>query len=188
MRKALLTIAIVFTIAMTSSAMAQTPYFQVYFDQGMQMSAMNCPPEPLMSVMDTLYVVAHNFDMYMSAAEFTITYPSQLFWIDDTVIGDALTIGSSPLGIGIAWTLPINAFGPTVIMTARVFWNCNNCAGVTGDGWPILIEPYPLESSPRAIRWPDEVIIDGVGMTALICPQVPVEESTWGQIKALYQD
>ena len=43
MRKALLTFAIVFTIAMASTAFAQTPYFQLYFDECMQEASADCP-------------------------------------------------------------------------------------------------------------------------------------------------
>ncbi len=187
MKKALLTIAIVFTIAITSSAYAQTPYFQVYFDENLQEAAANCPAGLIGSHIDTLYVVAHNFNMWISAAEFTIDYTPHLMWLGDFPVDTDLKIGDSQTGIAIAWNVPVNAFGAAVLMTATVVWMCNDCAGISGTpGSQIVISAYPGQTDPRAVRWPDNVPFDGIGMTSLICPLVPVQATSWGQIKALY--
>jgi hypothetical protein len=187
MKKALLTIAIVFTIAITSSAYAQTPYFQVYFDENLQEAAANCPAGLIGSHIDTLYVVAHNFNMWISAAEFTIDYTTYLAWLGDFPVGTDLKIGDSQTGIGLAWNIPVNGFGAAVLMTATVAWFCNDCAGISGTpGSEIKLTAYPGQTQPRAVRWPDSIAFEGVGMTSLICPSVPVQETSWGQIKSLY--
>jgi hypothetical protein len=44
----------------------------------------------------------------------------------------------------------------------------------------------PSVVSPRFVRYSDGALIDVIGMTSLVCAQVPVEETSWGKLKALY--
>jgi hypothetical protein len=188
MKKALMTFAIVFSIALAGSAYAQTPNIQIYFDANMTMAAENCPDAPLGSVIDTLYVVGNNFDMWLSAVEFQIIYPPQLTYLSDQY--DTPTfIGRSDQGLTLAWPLPKNAFGPVVLMTATVAWFCNVCydgASIDNRNAPLDVVPNPNQGHLRAVRWPDNALFDLVGMRSLICATTPVEETSWGQIKAMY--
>ena len=190
MRKSLLLIAIVFTSAITGSAFAQ-PNIQIYFDDGLTLGSANCPNAPIGTVMDTLYVVANNFDAWISAVEFQVFYPPQLFFVADN-LDTPLSIGSSPTGISIAWATPKSCFGSTVLAQVLVIWQCNDCVSIVGGvpnpDAPIDIGPNPGQNltAARAVEWPNQTTFDIVGMRSLICATVPVEETTWGQIKALY--
>ena len=184
MRKVLSTFAIVFTIAIASTAVAQTPYFQVYFDQGLQEASADCPG---VGVLDTLYIAAHNFDMWIDAAEFQVDYTTHLTFLGEEALNSTLVIGSSPTGVAIAWQQPQNGFNTLIMMQVYVMWNCSDCVGIGGTpGSHIVVGPWPGKTSPRAVDWETEEDVDGVGMTSLICAQVPLEDGTWGQIKALY--
>ena len=183
MRKVLLTFAIVFTIAMTSAAFAQTPYFQLYFDEGLQEASADCPGP---GVLDTLYIAAHNFDMWISAAEFQVDYPVQLTWLGEVAIGSDLVIGQSFAGVAISYPLPRPCFPSTILMRVTVMWSCDDCVGIPAPGAEVVINEWPGEASPQAVNWQTEVAVDGVGMTSLVCAQVPVEETSWGKIKSLY--
>jgi hypothetical protein len=186
MKKALLIFAIVGTIAIAGTASAQAPMnIQIYFDNTFQEAAANCPDDPPGSVIDTIYVVGHNFDMWLQAAEFMVAYPTQMWWLGDQYDTD-LHIGNTKDGISLAWNLPKNGFGATLLCTATFAWQCQGCGGVTGDGYPLDVVPNPNQGYLRIVRWPDAVAFDVIGMRSYVCPQVPVEETTWGQIKALY--
>jgi hypothetical protein len=187
MRKVLLTFAIVATIAIASSASAQTPYFQVYFDQAMQESSADCPAAPLGTVVDTLYVVAHNFNTWVTATDFMVDYGTHLSWLGEFAIGTTLKLGDSPTGVAITWQSRRNGWGPIPMLQVTVLWQCNDCNGISGTpGAEIVVLPNPGKIAPRVVETGTEQFIYGVGMTSLICALVPVEETTWGQIKSLY--
>lgn len=187
--KNVLVVVIAVAIGLTAvHASAQIPNVSIYFDKTFTETGKNCPVAPPGTVMDSIWVVANNFNMWMNAIEYTIEYPSKVLWVGDAFPPDRLTIGSSPSGVGVSWPLPANAFGALVIQKARFFWMCDQCGPTDFDRnvpWTVL--PYPLQSTVRAVRWPDLVIVPGVGMTSLICPTTPVHETTWGGIKALYE-
>jgi hypothetical protein len=63
---------------------------------------------------------------------------------------------------------------------------CDACAP---ENWnvPISVRPYPGQIFVRAVEWPNLNIVLAVGMTAIICPTSPIQETTWGQVKALYR-
>jgi len=184
MRKVLLTFAIVATIAIASSASAQTPYFQVYFDSAMQESSADCPAAPPGSVIDTLYVVAHNFNAWVQTTDFMVDYGTHLTWLGEFAIGTPLTIGESPTGVAITWQQRRNGWAPIPMLQVTVQWQCDDCVGK--DNSPIIVLPNPGKIAPRVVEAGTDQVIFGVGMTSLICALVPVEETTWGQIKSLY--
>jgi hypothetical protein len=185
MRKVLLTFAIVSMIAMAGAASAQTPYIQVYFDAGFQEASADCPT--VVGTLDTLYIVAHNFNMFIGAAEFMVDYTSHLTPLAEQANGTPLVIGESSTGVAISWPLPQNGFDPFLMMTVTVEWNCTDCAGIGGTpGSELVVQAKPGKTSARAIDYYELTSVDAVGMTSLICAQVPVENTSWGQIKSLY--
>jgi hypothetical protein len=188
MKRILVVVIAVVIGLMAINANAQIPNVQVYFDYNLTETGANCPVAPPGTVLDSCYVVANNFNMWMNAIEYTIDYPPQILWVGDVFPTDRLTIGNSPSGVGVSWPLPGNAFGALVIQKIRFYWMCDNCdpQGPNADA-PISVLPYPLQSTVRAVRWPDLAIVPGVGMTSLICATVPVEETTWGGIKSMYE-
>ena len=101
-----------------------------------------------------------------------------------------LKIGSSPLGIALSWkNAPGVAFTSLRLQEASVAWNCSGC---TDQNITVTVKKHPASDATM----PDYMVraLDfnqnefwGIGMVAVICPTVPVEETTWGGIKAQYQ-
>ena len=197
MRKILSGITVLLVLfILTPIVTAQAPYLQVYFDQGLTETYANCPNSPPGSVIDTIYVVAHNFDAWLNGIEFRIDYPPQMMWLGDQFDPNALHIGNTNQGIGLAWTIPFNAFVPNVVLSAIVLWMCDNC-DTPNMNQVVCFNVYPGSGYLRAVRWPDLELIYGQSGTAVICPAcgawrpcdqlpVPVERTTWGGIKAMY--
>jgi hypothetical protein len=118
-------------------------------------------------------------------------------WERDIVNRDyALALGNTWGGIAIAFTTPLNAFGPAVIMKVGVHWMCDNC-GSANLNVLLCFDVFPSSGYVRAARRPDYEVIHATGGTAIICPAcgqwgscpdllpVPVARGTWGGIKAL---
>jgi hypothetical protein len=179
-------LAVVLTVAFVSmwayAATAQTPHVVVFFDEHWTQTTEVCQGA---GVFDTLFVVAVNFDMWMSAIEYSVDYPPSVNWFAD-VPNTPLNIGNTPGGVASTWSLPQNAFAPLGVMNVVVQWTCDDCSLNQGD--EITVRPHPLTGFIRAARWPDNVLFEGVGLTSLVCPVVPVEEKTWGGVKALYDN
>ena len=173
-------------VVCASAASAQTPNVAIYFDKGLQYQQADCPAAPIGTVFDTLYVVANNFGIWMNGIEFMICYPPQVMPLGDIPPPGALSLGSSAAGIGIVFPTPLEAFTQVIVLTVIFVWMCEGC-GPENQNVPIIVCPYPGQPWVRAVDWPNLNIRVGVGMTALICATVPVQETTWGQIKALYQ-
>jgi hypothetical protein len=72
-------------------------------------------------------------------------------------------------------------------MRIDVTCNCESCDATYNDS-PVTVDPHPSFGVLGITRWPDIVQVPGVGMTSLICSTLPVEQSTWGKVKALYTE
>lgn len=187
MRKVLIiSTALLILVLGASISSAQIPNVQVYFtsDYGTygHTHLDSCPDVP--GGLDSLYVVASNFGMWMSAIEYKVVYPWIFTWLTDNTGG--LDIGASPTGITSAWTFPLNAFFPVSVNKVYFLYNCQKC--YEGTDIPIDVVPHPETGFVRAVRWPDDATVNAIGMRSLICPTIPTEETTWGTIKALYNN
>jgi hypothetical protein len=138
-----------------------------------------------------MYVVAHNWNMWMQSIEYAIDLPPQLAFLGDNVDpATQLSLGDSPLsagGIAVTWTSRGNAFHPLLIEKVGILWLCQGCPV---QNIPVIVVQHPSTDWPngliRALEAGSFAEFGGVGMTSMICPTVPVEETTWGGIKALY--
>ena len=184
--KKVLVVAFAVAIGISAMANAQVGRVQVYFDEGLQFTSWHCPAAPIGSVTQTLYVVAENFGIWMAGIEYQIFYPTQLMFLGDVMVPDAMPLGESPSGIQISFLTPLDAHTKVVVQMVTVLWLCDNC-GPANENAPIIVMPYPGQAWVRAWRWPDLHFVYGVGMTSFICWVDPVQETTWGQVKALYQ-
>lgn len=184
-------LAVVFAVALLGlaahSANAQVPNMQVYFNSHINQAQEVCQG---MGAIQTWYVVANNLNNFIKSIEYAVSYPPAVTWLADLPVTDTIVFGTTPTGVGQAFTDPGDGFGPLVVIKVLVSWNCEVCGSGAG-AWdqPVVAIPHPGTGFLRAVRWPDDFIIQLTGMTSIICPQVvPVEETSWGQLKALYED
>jgi hypothetical protein len=174
------------------SAMAQVPNVQVYFDASWTQTQANCPGGPTGPF--ELYVVANNWNMNVSALDFSISYPPALAWIGDIIPDPSIesSIGFSPTGVIVGWggcCIP-DGFLPILLLKPFVQWGPCDCADLSSNPQAIVVGGYtPLgKTTPTAVRLEDFSEHAGVGMTSLICPgPIAVQSSTWGGVKALYR-
>lgn len=164
------------------SSSAQTPTVQVYFDEDLLWTIENCPG---VGVVDTVYFVAENFNAYIVGIEYLVIYsPGEGYvtWLTDFGFGTAIPLGSTPEGISLGWPLPQNAYEPLLVHKALIIWNCSFCSQ---DDF-IKVRKHPIFGYIRAVRWPDYEFIVGTWANGYICAQPPVEDRTWGYVKALF--
>ncbi len=203
--KLLLTCVVAFALfcATVPDGNAQPAYLQVYFDQDLtETVAPSCPYGPPGTEVTELYIVAHGFDSWLSAIEFRLALPSELVWLGDVWGQSHLALGSSPTGIAVAFPLPVNAFAPVQVLTVVVLWMCQGCDMIAENcataNTLVCVDVYPSSGRIRAVTWPDQRLIQATSGTAIICPTlcgggscpelpVPVDETTWGRIKAQYR-
>ena len=188
MKKILVVVCAVAFCLGAASVDAQVPYVQPYFDELHTVTVLDeCPTEPL----GRLYIVAHNWGMFMSAIEYQINYAPQITFLGDFIDEDAiLSIGLSPTGIALAWKgAPGVAFTSLRLQEVSVAYTCEACVD---QNITVTVVKHP-DSDPtmpghlvRALDF-NQNEYWGVGMTAVICPTVPVDETTWGGIKAQYK-
>jgi len=181
MKAKIMMAAIIAVMLLPGLVQAQTPWVGVFFEDTLHDMQMNCPG---MGIVDTVFVVAGNFNAWLSGIEYKIDYPTQLGWISDFDT-PAVTLGTTPTGISQGWGIPVNAFAPVVVTKVLVQWNCVDC--VSPD-IPVDVVPHPESGFVRATDFPDYEFINGVGLRSLICSTVPTEETTWGQVKSLYSE
>ena len=97
MKKILVVVFAVVVMLGAAQVNAQVPYVQVYFDEFWQVSVLeSCPDATPVTVAQTVYVVAHNFNMWMNGIEYMISYPTEMLWLGDSIGPDRLSIGNSP--------------------------------------------------------------------------------------------
>lgn len=166
-------------IATAVAVSAQTPYIAVYFDPGLSDETKDCPgPVP-----DNLYVAGLNFNTFVTGAEFAVQYPAAMAWLGDANL-PPVSVGTTPSGISLGWTAPQNGFVPIHMCTVSIFWQCTCCCGIENS--QIKVVPNPNTGFLGFTDYPQFNLIPAVGLTAFVCATVPAEETTWGQVKALY--
>jgi hypothetical protein len=188
-------LAIAFVGLMAAGAMAQIPFFQVYFDDDSNGSFGETQAQCGTAAQQAnLYVVALNWNMFVAAVDYQLFLPAALLYQMDTypiTPGGTLNIGNSFTGVALSYGLPRNGFAPMLLSTVGVIWTglCANDCALYGPQ-AIVVGPYPEggKTAPSGVRWPDFAEFSAVGMTSLLCPgPVSTTETTWGGIKALYR-
>ncbi len=178
MRKSLTIISVFVILAAASSfAYAQAPAVQVVFDQNYVQQTKVCN----LGTIDSAYVVAFNFNTWIVGIEYAVSYPTGIAWLGDQQI-PITTLGDTPSGITEVWQLPLNGFAP--MRLAKINYFCSMCQ----DDSPIVVTAHPVSGALRATRYPDLAFVYAIGMTSIFCPNlIPVQNSTWGEVKALYK-
>ena len=177
MKRSLIVFAIVL-LAGAAVASAQIPNVEFHFKHAGEAVA-ECGG---MDVLDTAFVVVNNFSMWMSAIEYQVIYPPEMLLFLDNTTG--LNLGTSATGIATSWPFPINAYSSAIVNTVWFWWKCEGCPSFN---IPVQVAPHPYAGHLRAVRWPDNALINGIGITSLICPTIPTEETSWGKIKEIYK-
>jgi hypothetical protein len=177
---------------MAGAAVAQVPYVQVYFDAAFTETQSACQNQPGGSGPPVeLHVVYINWNMNMAEVEFSISYPASLIYLGDNLVDPdtQAKIGDTPSGIAVATAncCPFNGFAPVEVLRPLVLWGQCDCLQGPQS---LVVGGYTAfgKIKPSAVRKEDFVEFEGVGMTSLICPgPIATEQSTWGQVKALYR-
>lgn len=182
---------LVAALAAAPAAIAQVPTVQVYWDKGFTQTVIW--PQGV-GVVDTVYVVASNFNMFMSTIEFSIAPPTEYaVWSGDVHLPGSLHLGQSNTGVTITYPIPLNAFLPVAVMKYEITYLrygcpsiCDVCPPVVYD--QILVEPHPYTGLIEAIEWNTYRAVQGAGMSTRVCPYpISTEHTTWGRVKSLYQ-
>lgn len=194
MKKALAgVLAVALAGLMAGSAIAQVPNVQVYFDATLTQAQADpsCPGGNTGPY--ALYVVFNNWNMNITAVDFSISFPPSMAWVgDQSPLEDAsLTsiVGQSPTGVAVAWANCCDQDGFLPVLALRPLFVWQECT-CTGGPQSLVVGGYtPLAKlNPTAVRKEDFVEFEGVGLTSLVCPgPIATETSTWGQVKALYR-
>ena len=193
MKKVLAVVFVVVIMSVGFNASAQVPFVQVYFDKGASVGAMGCPDnsDPCWTTgcYQMLYVFAVNFNMWMQAIEYQITYPSGLIFLSDQKNAGSLKIGASPSGISFSYPIPGDAYVPFQTQQVFVQWNCSGNPRVCPlPDDQIIVGPHPDSGELAALSYPALTKVLGIGMTSTVCPvTVSAKETTWGAVKSLYK-
>ncbi len=186
------TMVLVALLLVTSSftiLSAQTPFVAVYFETVNWSETTTCPLDPPGTVFQQIFVAAVNFNTQIGGIEFQVNYPPELQWIGEFYPIPAVANGTTPTGLQLGFLSPgVDGNSVFIVASVTVLWQCGGC---TGDAnVPVTVGPHPLSGFVQGvdISVNPSVLIPGVGLTALICPTVPVEETTWGKVKALYAE
>jgi hypothetical protein len=181
-RRTLLTgLALALTLALPPASHAQTPFIAVYFDPGFSVECKDCPGQML----DVWYVTGVGFNTMVTGAEFAIQYPPAVAWVGD-LNTPPVTIGQTPTGISMGYATPLNGYAPVGLCQVQVFWVCEGCAPPYY--WNLVkVVPHPCTGF---LGWTDETFREraAVGRTSIICGGTPVEETTWGRVKVLFEE
>jgi len=176
------TLVVAALLATVVVASAQTPYIAVYFDQYLTQETKNCPG----FVTDTWHVAAVNFNTYITGADFMIQYPPAVTWLADLNV-PTVKIGNTATGLTFGYPLPQNGYGALELCQVLVMWNCDHCADPFHNNL-VKVVANPSTGFLGVSDYPNYNLVPGVGLTSIICPLgVPNEDTTWGQVKALYE-
>ena len=164
-RAAALALTVLFVAA--APAAAQNGTLTAYFDPGWTERTGECPGP----VVGSIYIVAENWDFFVSGIEFKVEYPPSMTWLADLDI-PPVTIGSSPNGVSIGWPLPQNGFFPIQVMRALVLWNCTGC---DSPNQQIKVVGHPVSGVVQIARFPDYALVEGRGRVSVVCPEVALD-------------
>ena len=189
MKKVFAALALLLILVAGGASAQVNPYFQVFFphpddpaDPYFWQDTAVCTP----GTMDSLFVVAKFTNNWVLGVEFAINYPAGITWIADYNT-PTTTIGATPLhlapgGISMVWQTPINGFAP--FLMCSVLYMCDQCLPDS----PISVVPHGTTGLLGYTRYPDAMYFPAIGLTSTFCPDtVPSEDTTWGQVKALFE-
>jgi hypothetical protein len=179
-RRAVVVLAFVSSL-LAFSARAQVPIIQVYLDDEFQITDAVCPG---FGLVDTLYVVASNFSVPIVDVEYQILGFGSFSPLFDILPSGFTATGFSGAGINVSFGGPADATGLFLVERIGGGWFCADCTG------PILtlsVVPHPDSGKIQATAWPTLSKIEAAGGINILCTSIPVRETTWGKVKALFR-
>jgi len=185
MRSLALTAIGVFALltVLCGAASAQVPFIATYFDAAYtQETSPN--PCPGVGTPGNLWISLNNANAFVTGVEFAVSYPPEMVWMADQDT-QPVTVGNTPGGFSMGWALPQNGFYRIPVCKVVFLWNCDYC---TRTNIPIVVVPHPITGTLGYTDYPMYTLHQAVGLTSLICQTIPVEETTWGQVKSLYSE
>jgi hypothetical protein len=178
------TVVFVLAVCLVGVASAQTPYIAAFFGPNVEQATYEatCPG---FGTLDTMKVYLFNANKFVSGVDFSIDYGNNVSWILDMDPTGSVVFGATPSGFSMGWNIPQNGFFPIRIVNPLIQWVCQGCVFVND---PIVVQANPLTADLAFTDFPAFDLYPATGLTALTCPTVANEETTWGQIKSLYED
>lgn len=138
------------------------------------------------------FVYVHNWDCYLTAVEFAISpLPPAIIYSGFDLPEDYLNLGDPQSGIAITWFPPVNDPPPYHLVCTINLFSMGTCIYFGGSmvDFPIAIIPNPDGGGGiYATCWPEQNMIELIGETSIICPDlIANEEHSWGAIKDLFE-
>jgi len=154
-----------------------------------QMYYSPAPFEPM-----TAYVYGHALNCFTSGIEFGIQLPPGIIMTGWSVPEGSLTIGDPLAGLAVTYFPPLNGFDPGYNLLAKVELlalpdgACCWFGGTLIDApLRVVADPTSGAATPRQACYPDMYLVDVIGLTSIICPDmIATEETSWGAIKSLF--
>lgn len=182
--------AIAMLILLLPAVVLAGPTVAAYFTYAPnEMTIDTMPYEPI-----TAYIYGQALGCYVNAFEFALVLPAGIIYQTITVPEGSLTLGDPIAGIAITYWPPLNGVDPgynllatiqlLTLPTGACCWN-----GGTLIDAPLRIVAHPATgvAFPRESCWPENNLVEVVGLTSTICPcQVGTENMSWGSIKSLF--
>ena len=172
-------------LTFAATASAQVPTVGIYFNEELTWASRPCQGT---GVLDTVYVGAKNFNMWVSTLEFRVQFGGlNMTPISEVMIGTALRLGTvyGP-GTTITWPTPRFGWNSFIVEKIAVIWQCDDCATSSWDD-AIDVVPHATTGNLEAVEYLTFQIVPASGIGAVACGLVATEETSWGRIKAMYK-
>lgn len=179
---------LVVSVIATSAAYAQVPKqaFTTFKLGGIHSGTCDFPGQ-----VKELHVYGSHINEFYTAVEYrtllcTCLVPLGVSYSTRTVV----TNGNPWTGVQQAFFPPVNGFFPGLDLWATVFATCSGTCGDCGVDQPVIVGPEPVSGFLQGTR-NDAVAskFQMLGLTTILCPAaVGTQESSWGKVKALYQE
>ncbi|MHC4216332.1 MAG: hypothetical protein ACYSWP_23520 [Planctomycetota bacterium] len=159
----LLTAVLLIAGAAVTDTNAQT--INLYFDDNFTQTSMDCPGS---GQMGTLYVVAEDFNSWLSAFEFKVNLPPSMHHIAD-VTSCPLVIGNAVSGVSVSCPYPQNGYSQLLIAVIYFSWLCDDCSNANE---LLSVVEHPLTQFLGAVSYPGNVPIPASGGKAYVCRNI----------------
>ncbi len=164
-------------------AIGTTPSIATYFDEnGLQIEI--CDGYRFSDI----HVVALNVNAWVSSFRYKIEFPPPFTFLGGFgFVADPIVDGTADTGIEISYPSPVYFGANQLIHTAGVVWTCSYGCPYSN----VYIAPVPFpgltEIEVDVVQGETTTTLFLNTSAAVLCPTLPVQQQTWGKIKALYR-